>query len=533
MRPIGLRGKVALAGWGLFGLGFIGVFQTSMRPFWAFWSVLGAVGFVIGALLGRRWTFWALLGVLVMAYAHPWAIFQETIARFVGGHEDFGSLASGLAYAWDGLGFLLLAGLLRFLSRTRRPWALVTGAGLGILLLEGVWPKAIVWNWVVSWHELPLVPRAAAFLGARGMSVVLWMGAAAMALAIVRAVQEAEANPEHQRELLLNGTMRGLAGPGVVVVGMILLGVAWEGLPRGPEHSVDLLIVQPMIFPEGRTDATEMVIWTQTDTALNRFGLPRDGRPCLVAWPESALAGPSFVKGQVEGLARASKRGVTWTFGAMAVRGEGRAMEMRSVIHFYDPGVDRPQLYTRVDLFPWVEEVPGPAWFRDWIAQCYGQTSYLAGALSPDTSFRWKLGQGPDDVIRVHPLLCSEAMMPGRVQKGVAVAGADLLLNATNDAWLGDTEGSAIHGAHIAFRAVEMGVPLLRPTNSGLSGIYREDGSGELWGDPMRRDTFAESLGWRVVYTPMRHRGWSWFLMGLLVATTIVSLLPHGRRESL
>lgn len=61
---------------------------------------------------------------------------------------------------------------------------------------------------------------------------------------------------------------------------------------------------------------------------------------------------------------------------------------------------------------------------------------------------------------------------------------ADLLVNASNDAWFGETRGSELHGILIGARAVEMGVPVVRAVHSGVSFVV----------DPSGRTTYRTKL---------------------------------------
>ena len=64
--------------------------------------------------------------------------------------------------------------------------------------------------------------------------------------------------------------------------------------------------------------------------------------------------------------------------------------------------------------------------------------------------------------------ICFEDIMPGHV-RSFAQAGAEMIVNVSNDYWsLSPVEGMQ-HGVNGMFRAVENGLPLVRATASGLS----------------------------------------------------------------
>jgi apolipoprotein N-acyltransferase len=76
--------------------------------------------------------------------------------------------------------------------------------------------------------------------------------------------------------------------------------------------------------------------------------------------------------------------------------------------------------------------------------------------------------------VRALPLICYEAIFPDEVAG--AAAGADFILNVTNDAWFGDTPGPYQHFRQAQLRAVEFGIPLARAANNGVSAVVGADG---------------------------------------------------------
>jgi apolipoprotein N-acyltransferase len=83
-------------------------------------------------------------------------------------------------------------------------------------------------------------------------------------------------------------------------------------------------------------------------------------------------------------------------------------------------------------------------------------------------------GEGPRlgeaDGYRMGPSICYEAIFPDFVRRFTA-AGADLLVNMTNDGWYGRTSAPYQHLAMARFRAVENGRYLVRAANTGISAV--------------------------------------------------------------
>jgi apolipoprotein N-acyltransferase len=102
------------------------------------------------------------------------------------------------------------------------------------------------------------------------------------------------------------------------------------------------------------------------------------------------------------------------------------------------------------------------------------------------------------------------------VQEGLQAAGGDLLVNLTNDGWFDRSAATDLHAAQIRLRAVETGLPMIRATLTGKSGIFREDGTWVLWGEPMTEAVYGLHLTWRPVTTPARSPWTQRIILGLL-----------------
>jgi apolipoprotein N-acyltransferase len=168
---------------------------------------------------------------------------------------------------------------------------------------------------------------------------------------------------------------------------------------------------------------------------------------------------------------------------------------------------------------PFGERNPGPAFLRRWLDHQMGIVSQEPGDLAADCAF--VIPGGPGD-LRVHPLICSEALMPERARRGMALGRADLLSNHTNDGWFDRSIATDLHAAQIRLRPVELGVPMLRATLSGKSGLFREDGRFELWGEPLSEGAYAVDLQWRPVHTPARSPWLRPFLMSALLLGSLL-----------
>jgi len=157
---------------------------------------------------------------------------------------------------------------------------------------------------------------------------------------------------------------------------------------------------------------------------------------------------------------------------------------------------------------------------RAYLDRQLGFYSQEPGDLGPGSSFTFTTPQGP---LRAHPLICSEALVEDRVAQGLRTAGGDLLTNHTNDGWFDRSAATDLHAAQIRLRAVETGLPLLRATLTGKSGVFREDGSWVLWGEPMTQATHSFHLAWTPVDTPARNPHLLRWLLAVLGLGLIVT----------
>ena len=97
----------------------------------------------------------------------------------------------------------------------------------------------------------------------------------------------------------------------------------------------------------------------------------------------------------------------------------------------------------------------------------------MAGEFSAGTKptvFEYPLDGAAEDTLAVSPLICFEDVVPA-LSRDAVQAGAELLVNLTNDGWFGNTVAPYQHHLIASFRAIENNRFLLRSTNTGLTAI--------------------------------------------------------------
>jgi apolipoprotein N-acyltransferase len=127
--------------------------------------------------------------------------------------------------------------------------------------------------------------------------------------------------------------------------------------------------------------------------------------------------------------------------------------------------------YDKQHLVPFGEYMP----FENILERAHiTQFVDIPGGFAPGAPSRILRIPGLPDAM---PLICYEAIFP--IEIGSVFSGAERprwLLNVTDDAWFGQTPGPYQHFAQARLRAIELGAPLVRDANSGISAVL--DGFG-------------------------------------------------------
>jgi apolipoprotein N-acyltransferase len=122
--------------------------------------------------------------------------------------------------------------------------------------------------------------------------------------------------------------------------------------------------------------------------------------------------------------------------------------------------------YDKIRLLPFGEYVPLPRWLPgvSWIPVLVGD--FTAGTDYPLMT----IGRA-----RAGVFICFESAFPS-IARRFAQDGADVLINISNDGYLGQTPVMRQHLANAIFRAVENARPVLRVTNTGISAFITARG---------------------------------------------------------
>jgi apolipoprotein N-acyltransferase len=206
----------------------------------------------------------------------------------------------------------------------------------------------------------------------------------------------------------------------------------------------------------------------QRHLALSADGLrsvSSDHLPSLVIWPESPMnftyASDSDFRAAVTSFVSANHTSLLFNSlepapndgaynSAVLINEEGRLIAQ----------------YDKIRLMPFGEYVPLPHWLPG-----ASLISGLVGDFAPGKNYVLMPVAGREAGV----FICIESAYPDVARK-FAEEGADVLINISNDGYLGPSAVMRQHLANAVFRAVENARPLLSVTNTGVTAFIRPDG---------------------------------------------------------
>jgi apolipoprotein N-acyltransferase len=260
----------------------------------------------------------------------------------------------------------------------------------------------------------------------------------------------------------------------------------------GPALRVAL--VQPTVTLDDKVDPAH---WPAVWERMRSLTLAAAPGADLVLWPETARPGfaqlrnGQIVDEEMSALAKEARVPILYGTniaeveesgapdgGAAGAAGGGSA----SVVALYNgaalanPDGRVADWYGKQKLVPFAEGIPfGKAlgWDPRRRAREGARTSYL-GMLG-------NFSAGPRATVfevgaaRIGVLICYEGHFP-QLGRAYSLAGANALAVLTNDYWWGRTVFAAWHAQMMGARARELGLPVVRATNSGISSLTGADG---------------------------------------------------------
>ena len=377
----------------------------------------------------------------------------------------FGRIQSWLAFALLLPGALLLgtfpAVFTLVLARAIRTWgtAALFGAALfwPALELARLETTGQLWN-AIGYSQAfhPFLIQAARWGGVYAVGFLIVLGNAAIGFVI------------------LNRNVRALAATtATILLIAVLIAVTIPTSPwrqSRPVREADAVVVaiQPNVPMDLIKSVEDMRTLTarhfeMSESALRQ--LPETRKPRLVIWPESpmnfAYGGDSQLREMIATFAKANNSSVLLNSQEVAPN-DGI---YNSALLINEQGSLVAQ-YDKIRLLPFGEYVPLPQWLPG-----AGLIRAIVGDFTPGANYRLM----PVGTMRAGVFICIESAYPS-IARTYTAEGADVLINISNDGYLGPTAVMRQHLSNAVFRAVENDRPLLRVTNTGITAFITPAG---------------------------------------------------------
>jgi apolipoprotein N-acyltransferase len=319
------------------------------------------------------------------------------------------------------------------------------------------------WSWNAlgsALHAKLVVIQIAEFTGVAGLSFMVVFTNVILLATVRRFILETQVKPMRPHfDLTL--TMAGIIG--VMGFGLHALNVRRESKP------LNVALVQPNIPREEKFTVEFANKTFDLFTRLSRPAVEGNAPADLLVWPESSMPGPvlndELSHKFVMDFSESAKTDLLLGTIDLDETGVYNAAMLVS-----DAGA-RLQVYRKVHLVPFGEYVPG--------RHTIPLLARIVGDQVPDDFAFGKehtVFKLTNDKARVAPLICFEDTV-GDLTRQFVLAGANLLVNVTNDGWFLRSAGSRQHVASAVFRCIETRLPMVRAANTGVTCFINEFGS--------------------------------------------------------
>lgn len=260
-----------------------------------------------------------------------------------------------------------------------------------------------------------------------------------------------------------------------LVLAALLLAGAWSygtlhlaTATPDPVAGVRLRIVQPNIAQDLKWAEGEREAILARLLSLSAKAAESTPPPTHVIWPESAvpyiIAEAPAIRTRLAAVAPPDGALLTGAVRRSATQ-EGRPALLNSIVAL-DARGRITAAYNKIRLVPFGEYQPLRRILAALPKLTVGEIDFIPG--------------GPRRVLSVAglppawPLICYEAIFPTQPPAGEAAPG--WILTVTNDAWFGTSWGPYQHALAARVRGIELGLPVVRAANSGISFV--SDGYG-------------------------------------------------------
>jgi apolipoprotein N-acyltransferase len=266
----------------------------------------------------------------------------------------------------------------------------------------------------------------------------------------------------------------------VVVAGNVGRQLRWPLVAAALLPWVAGFLLQNVQWTEAAGPAVRTTI-VQGGVSQDRKWLPEQFRPTLssyrnslmkhpdsqlVVWPEVAI--PSYID-LVEDYIRALQSDLVLQDQALIfgiLERDVDSMRVYNSVVMLD-GAGR-QIYRKRHLVPFGEFFPVPDFMREWMRLMSLPNSDISPGDAVQPLLQTPGGQ------KLSVAICYEDAYGA--EQLYAMPDATILINVSNDAWFGDSIAPHQHLEIARMRAVEVGRPVVRATNTGISTFISADG---------------------------------------------------------
>ena len=262
-------------------------------------------------------------------------------------------------------------------------------------------------------------------------------------------------------------------GSAILCAALVILAASLTAGPAASagEPAAVVVAVQPNVPMEPQQSLAETAALVERHYQLSEGALAQSAdkfpnAPRVVIWPESPMYFQYAADAEFRYLIAdfATKNRTSVIFNAQEPAPGGGSYN--SAVMVNEEGRLVAQ-YDKIRLMPFGEYVPLPRWlpFVSYIPT-------LVGDFTPGAQYTLM----PLGGARTGVFICFESAFPS-ISRRFAEDGADVLVNISNDGYLGPTPVMRQHLANTVFRAVENNRPVLRVTNTGITAYVSEHGA--------------------------------------------------------
>lgn len=303
---------------------------------------------------------------------------------------------------------------------------------------------------------------------------------------------------------------------------------SWGGATGDDLHlrttPANVVAIQPNV-PASGLNESKWNEYRRNHVRLAESGLAADPRseiraPQLVVFPESPMnfmyEDDAETRAFINGFSSQNNVNVLFN-SAEPDRSSGKFYNSAVMV---DPKGNKLVQYDKIYLLPFGEAVPVP--FESFVPAFVGSFAYgTEHDLFP-------VGETKAGV-----MICFESHF-GQLSREYVRNGADVIIEMTNDGYLGQTPVLRQHLANAVFRAVETNRPVLRVTNVGITAYINERGevldAAEPYTEATRVWSVARSDGSQTFY--VKYGDWFAWLCSIFTVGALAFALIGSRRKT-